>query len=103
MAQGLRGTSPGLVHQVLIYPLTDARVGRTPSYAEFSEGHLMTRRHIEYFLKAYAVALRAAGVPAEYRCFAGQVHPFVLLAGLIDAAHDARRLMGERLREAFGG
>ncbi|WP_257463187.1 alpha/beta hydrolase family protein [Archangium lipolyticum] len=54
-------------------------------------------------LLRYAVALRAAGVPAEYRCFAGQVHPFVLLAGLIDAAHDARRLMGERLREAFGG
>ncbi|QRN97753.1 alpha/beta hydrolase [Archangium violaceum] len=145
VAQGLRGRSQGLVHQVLVYPLTDARVGRTPSYAEFGEGYFMTRRDIEYFLKAYAggadpadprlsparaedlrglpaatvitaecdplrddgeayaAALRAAGVPAEYRCFAGQVHPFVLLAGLIDAAHDARRLMGERLREAFGG
>jgi len=30
----------------------------------------------------------------------GLVHQ--VLAGLIDAAHDARRLIGERLREAFG-
>lgn len=144
LALALRGTSPGLVHQVLIYPLTDARVARTPSYVEFSEGHFMTARDLHYFVKtyaggadpmdprlspacaddlsglpaatvitaecdplrddgkAYAAALREAGVPAEYRCFTGQVHPFVLLAGLIDAAHDARRLIGERLREAFG-
>jgi acetyl esterase len=143
VALTLRGTSPGLVHQVLIYPLTDARVPRTSSYVEFSEGHFMTARDLHHFLKtyaggasptdtrlspacaedlsglpaatvitaecdplrddgeAYATALREAGVPAEYRCFAGQVHPFVLLAGLIDAAHDARRLIGERLREAF--
>jgi acetyl esterase len=143
IAQALRGASPGLVHQVLIYPLTDACVDDTPSYVEFSEGHFMTRRDIKYFLGAYAggadladprisparakslsglpaatvitaecdplrddgasyaAALRAAGVPAEYRCFEGQVHPFVLLATLIDAAHDARRLIGERLREAF--
>jgi len=140
----LRGMSPGLVHQVLIYPLTDARVARTPSYVEFGEGHFMTARDLHYFVKtyvgeadpmdlrlspacaddlsglpaatvitaecdplrddgeAYAAALRKAGVATEYRCFAGQVHPFVLLGGLIDAAHDARRLIGERLREAFG-
>ena len=143
VALALRGTSPGLVHQVLIYPLTDTHVDQWASSEEFSEGYFMTTRDLHYFLKAYvggadpsdprlsparagdlsglpaatvitaecdplrddgaayAAALREAGVPAEYRCFLGQVHPFVLLAGLIDAAHDARALIGERLREAF--
>jgi acetyl esterase/lipase len=50
---------------------------------------------------AYADALTAAGVPVHYACFPGQVHPFVLLAGIIDAAHDARRLIGRRLAAAF--
>ncbi len=51
---------------------------------------------------AYARALAEAGVPTEYACFAGQVHPFVLLGGLIDDAHEARRLIGRRLAESFG-
>ncbi|WNV76994.1 alpha/beta hydrolase [Geodermatophilus sp. DSM 44513] len=144
VAQALRGHTPSLVHQVLVYPLTDADgVGRTASYAAYGEGHFLTERDIGYFLQAYAgdtdradprlsparaadlsglppatvvtaecdplcdegaayaAALTAAGVPAQYTCFAGQVHPFVLLGGLVDAAHDARRLIGARLAEAF--
>lgn len=143
IAQALRGTAPELVHQVLIYPLTDARLTRTSSYEHFAEGHFLTRRDIEYCMKtyagdadradprlspgltkdlsglpaatvitaecdpvrddgeAYAAALRAASVPVEYRCFEGQVHPFVMMGGIIDAAHEARRLIGERLRESF--
>jgi acetyl esterase len=30
------------------------------------------------------------------------VHPFVLLGSLVDDAHEARRLIGRRLAEAFG-
>jgi acetyl esterase len=143
IAQALRGSSPGLVHQVLIYPLTDARLTQTASYRQFAEGHFLTRRDIEHCLKtyagaadredvrlspalakdlsglpaatvitaecdpvrddgeAYAAALRTASVPVEYWCFEGQVHPFVMLGGIIDAAHEARRLMGERLRQSF--
>ena len=143
ITQALRGTTPSIAHQVLIYPLTDARVGRTDSYSRFAEGYFLTRRDIEYFLRAYAndadhadprlsparaedlsglppatvitaefdplrdegadyaEALSAAGVPTRYECFSGQVHPFVLLGGLIDAAHDARRLIGTRLAQAF--
>jgi acetyl esterase len=51
---------------------------------------------------AYARALAAAGVPTEYTCFAGQVHPFVLLGSMVDDAHEARRLIGRRLADAFG-
>jgi acetyl esterase len=53
--------------------------------------------------ESYAQALRSARVPVEYRCFEGQVHPFVMMGGIIDAAHEARRLVGERLRQSFGG
>lgn len=143
IAQALRGSSPGLVHQVLIYPLTDARLHPTTSATQFREGHFLSRRDLEYFMnnyagaadrhdwrlspalakdlsglpaatvltaecdplrddgETYAAMLRAASVPVEYRCFEGQVHPFVMLGGIIDAAHEARRLIGERLRQSF--
>ncbi|WP_219417073.1 alpha/beta hydrolase [Pseudonocardia nigra] len=54
VAQQLRGSSPGLRHQVLIYPVTTARAGTTPSYAEFADGHFLTRRDMQYFLDTYA-------------------------------------------------
>ncbi|HZH13259.1 MAG TPA: alpha/beta hydrolase fold domain-containing protein [Archangium sp.] len=44
--------------------------------------------------------LAASVAPALRGTSPGLVHQ--VLAGLIDAAHDARRLIGERLREAFG-
>jgi acetyl esterase len=144
IAQALRGNEPALRHQVLIYPLVDARTGRTASYRTYGEGHFLTHRDIDWFMAAYggdadradlrlspglatdltglapatvitaecdplvdegaayARALTEAGVPAEYTCFTGQVHPFVLLGGLIDDAHVARRTIGQRLADAFG-
>jgi acetyl esterase len=42
---------------------------------------------------AYAAALAAAGVPVTHRCEPGQVHGFINLDGVSDAARDA----GERL------
>ena len=144
MAQALRGTDPPLAHQVLVYPLVDARPARTDSYRTYGEGHFLTARDIDYFLAAYggdadrtdprlspalaedltglppatvvtaecdplvdegadyARALSDAGVPTEYACFTGMVHPFVLLGGLIDDAQEARRLIGRRLAGAFG-
>lgn len=133
----------GLRHQVLIYPVTQARVGSTPSYREFAEGHFLTSRDMQYFFdcyapgvdpddprlaplsnpdlsgvaaatvvtaecdplrdegEAYAAALRAAGVQVTTRRFDGQVHPFVYMAGIIDAALDARRFVADQLRTAL--
>ncbi|SNR94710.1 acetyl esterase [Geodermatophilus saharensis] len=54
VAQALRDARPGLAHQVLVYPLTDARTGRTASYRTYGEGHFLTHRDIDYFLQAYA-------------------------------------------------
>lgn len=52
---------------------------------------------------AYAERLRAADVDVELREYAGQVHPFVLLAGILDDAVDARAWLGGRLRAALHG
>jgi acetyl esterase/lipase len=141
-AQQLRG-EPGLRHQALIYPVTQARIGATASYRRFADGYFLTVRDIRYFFgcyapgvdpddprlapaaspdlgglvpatvvtaecdplrdegESYAAALRAAGVPVTLRRYAGQVHPFVSLGGIIDDARRARRFVGERLRESL--
>jgi acetyl esterase len=142
--QQLRGVGSGIVHQVLICPVTDAAgVGATASYQEFGEGHFLTTRDMAYFVRsyagktdsadprmsplraddlsglppatvltaecdplrdegeAYARRLREAGVDVTLRRFDGQVHPFVLLGGILDDANVARSWLGERLRAAF--
>ncbi len=53
-AQELRAHTPSLVHQVLIYPVTDLCAGDTESYRQFAEGHFLTTRDLEYFYSAYA-------------------------------------------------
>jgi acetyl esterase len=40
-------------------------------------------------------------VQVALRRFDGQVHPFVLLGGLIDDANEARRWIGGQLRSAL--
>jgi acetyl esterase len=47
---------------------------------------------------AYAAALAAAGVPVVHRCEPGQVHGFINLDGVSEAARDA----GERLWDDVG-
>ncbi|GAA4901667.1 acetyl esterase [Actinomycetospora succinea] len=51
--------------------------------------------------EAYADALEAAGVAVERRRFDGQFHPFLYLAGSLDAAGEARRFIGKALRVAL--
>ncbi|GAB2457804.1 alpha/beta hydrolase [Jatrophihabitans fulvus] len=51
VAQALRGR---LVHQALIYPVTQARVDATPSYREYADGHFLTARDMAYFIDQYA-------------------------------------------------
>jgi len=52
---------------------------------------------------AYARKLEQAGVEVELREYSGQLHPFVLLAGVIDAGRDARAFAARRLGEALSG
>jgi acetyl esterase len=54
-AQQLRGHSPALVHQALIYPATDLKDYDTPSRREFGPGgYFLTSRDLDYFYGTYA-------------------------------------------------
>jgi acetyl esterase len=132
-------------HQALVYPVCDARVGATDSYARYGEGHFMTTGDMRWFLDhyaagvdpadprlsplaaedltgaapativlaecdplrdegvAYARKLEQAGVEVELREYPGQIHPFVLLAGVIDAGRDARSFIARRLGGSLRG
>ncbi|MFC4061828.1 alpha/beta hydrolase [Planomonospora corallina] len=50
---------------------------------------------------AYAGRLEQAGVPVDYRCYAGAVHGFFGLPGFFDQAVEARQYVAARLKEAF--
>ena len=140
IARELRGA---LRHQTLVYPVCDARMGATDSYARYADGYFMTAADMGWFMDhyaagvdptdprlsplaaedvsgaapativlagfdplrdegvAYARKLEAAGVEVELREYPGQVHPFVLLAGIIDAGREARTWTAQRLGAAL--
>jgi acetyl esterase len=142
IARELRGA---LRHQALVYPVCDARVGATDSYARYGEGHFLTAADMRWFLDhyatgvdpadprlsplaaedlsgaapatvvlaecdplrdegaAYARRLEQAGVEVELREYAGQLHPFVQLAGVIDDGREARAWIAQRLGAALSG
>ncbi|MEG3193429.1 alpha/beta hydrolase [Lysobacter sp. D1-1-M9] len=52
--------------------------------------------------RAYAEALRAAGVPVTLEVYDGVTHEFFGMAAVVDKAEQAQQLAGEQLREAFG-
>lgn len=144
MAQTFCDHQPGLVHQVLIYPVTDLAGMDTGTYGTYAEGHFLTARDMAYFAdqyaggadrtdprlsplrnpdlgglapatmiiaecdpladegRAYGRALQSAGNQVSLIEFAGQVHPFAYMGGLIGDANVARRLIGRELKVAFG-
>ncbi len=46
----------------------------------------------------YAELLKAAGVPTEYVCFEGTIHPFYLFDGIMDAGRKGQELVADRVR-----
>ena len=51
--------------------------------------------------KAYADRLAAAGVAVDYRCFDGQIHGFVSMGRVIEAAETAINEVAAKMRQAF--
>ena len=49
--------------------------------------------------QAYAERLKAAGVPTDYVCFPGMIHPFFTLGGVIEDTAKAENLVGAALRK----
>lgn len=145
IAQQLRDHNPALVHQVLIYPVTDPAGMDTATYEIYGEGHYLTARDMAYFTDqytgdtdrtdprisplrnedlsglapativvaecdplaaeshAYGRAMWQAGNQVSIIQFAGQVHPFVYLGGVIGDSNVARRHIGRQLKAAFEG
>jgi acetyl esterase len=51
--------------------------------------------------EAYAGKLRSAGVPVELKRYEGMIHPFVALAGIVDAGRDAIKESAAAVRQAL--
>jgi acetyl esterase len=49
--------------------------------------------------EAYARRLREAGVPTEYVCFPGMIHPFFTLGGVVDDTARAEDLVAQAMRK----
>lgn len=67
-----------------------------PAYVLCAEYEIM-RDDIEH----YAALLADAGVPVELRRWPGQVHPFLNLAGVVDAGREAIAECASKLRQAL--
>ena len=48
--------------------------------------------------EAFAKRMKNAGVPTDYVCFAGMVHPFFTLGGVVEDATKAEAMIGTALR-----
>ena len=51
--------------------------------------------------KVYAERLKEAGVPTQYLCYDGMIHPFLNFLGTVDRAKSALLEIGALLRQAF--
>jgi len=49
--------------------------------------------------EAYARRLKEAGVPTEYVCFPGMIHPFFTLGGIVEDSAKAEALVAQALRK----
>jgi len=49
--------------------------------------------------EAYAERLKAAGVPTEYVCFPGMIHPFFTLGGVVEDSARAEALVASALKK----
>ena len=93
---------PALVHQLLLYPVTDYNF-ETASYVQNAEGYMLTRAAMRFYWRLYlrdesdADDQRAA--PLRARDFSNLPPAFVLTAEF-DPLRDEGRAYAERLRSA---
>ena len=102
LALHLRGVDPAPVHQVLVYPVTDASTGSTPSYERFAEGFFLTRRDMAYFADLYAGDASRSDPrmsPAAATDLSG-VPPATVVLAEADPLHDEGVAYADRLRDA---
>ena len=93
---------PSLVHQLLIYPVTDYNFD-TRSYADNAEGYMLTRAAMQHYWRLY---LRDASDGADFRASPlrardfGNLPPALVITAEFDPLRDEGRAYADRLREA---
>ena len=93
---------PRLVHQLLIYPVTDHNFD-TPSYVENAEGFMLTREAMRFYWRLYlndpseADDMRACPLRARDL---GNLPPALIITAEYDPLRDEGRAYADRLREA---
>jgi acetyl esterase len=93
---------PSLVHQLLIYPVTDYNFD-TASYVENAEGYMLTREAMRFYWRLYlrteldADDFRAS--PLRASDFSN-LPPALVITAEFDPLRDEGRAYAERLREA---
>jgi acetyl esterase len=93
---------PPLRHQVLVYPVTDARFD-TPSYRENADGYFLTRDMMMWFWDQYAPGLVARGHAYASPLKAPDVRglpPTLIITAEYDPLRDEGEAYAARLREA---
>lgn len=93
---------PRFVHQLLIYPVIDAKFD-TPSYRENAEGYFLTRGAMQWFwnhyLRSEADAANPYAAPVRAKDLAG-LPPATVLTAEFDPLRDEGEAYGKKLREA---
>jgi acetyl esterase/lipase len=93
---------PKLVHQLLIYPVTDYNF-ETPSYRDNAEGYMLTRSAMQYYWRLY---LRDEADAADFRASPLRAADFrnlpaaTVMTAEFDPLRDEGRAYADRLREA---
>lgn len=97
-----RGGAPGLVHQLLIYPVTNYAFD-TPSYRENGEGYLLTQELMQWFWKQYLSSdedgKNAYASPLQARELR-RVAPAFVITAEFDPLRDEGEAYAARLKEA---
>jgi acetyl esterase len=102
VAHSLRGASPRLAFQLLVYPATDATC-REPSHRLFHDGFVLTERDIAWFLEQYLPDPRLATDPRVSPLFAGDLTglpPALVVTAGFDPLRDEGRCYAERMRQS---
>jgi acetyl esterase len=85
------------VKNPLASPILAEDLSQMPPALVITAGYDMVRDENKH----YADRLKEVGVPVEYKCFEGTIHPFFLFDGVLDTGKEAQVLLAEKLRKAL--
>lgn len=96
------GGGPALVHQVLVYPVTDTDSAGRASYREFAEGYYLRRDDMEWYFEQYLTDADRADprvAPLRARDLSG-LPPATVITAEFDPLRDEGEEYARRLADA---